>query len=221
MNKVATIAAAVMAAAWAGVAPTKAATISQMLSTANWANGQTNIGTGNFVAGGGPAPFDTIIGDKTNGPDPFTSFTFSGYGPVIGTISSATIELGLYDASSPNPAAVVKFFTLNGTSIAAGLTAALAATPPVRNGEIYYDVTLPTTVFTALASGTSTFALGLTCPGLGLLGASNFTLFGLDFATLTINTGTTPPPTVAEPAAAALLLTGLLGLVALRRRGAG
>jgi hypothetical protein len=216
------VAAAILAAVCAGAAPSRAAPISQTLSTANWTNGATNIGTGNFAGGGGPAPFDTIIGDKSLGPDPSTSFTFSGYGgPIASPISSASIEIGLYDGSSPNPAAEVSFFTLNGSSVAAELTAALEAANPVRNGEIYYTVTLPSTVYADLATGTSTFALGLTGPGLGLLGNSNFTLFGLDFATLTINTGTTPPPTVPEPPAAALLLTGLVGLVAFRRRGVG
>jgi hypothetical protein len=196
-----------------------------MLSNANWANGTTDIGTGNFADGGtlgnpGPTPFDTIIGDKSFGPDPSTTFTFSAYGgPIASPISSATIEIGLYDGSSPDPAAEVKTFTLNGDDIASLLTAQLVATSPVRNGEIYYTVALPSAVYTDLASGTSTFALGLTGPGLGLLGSSNYTLFGLDFATLTINTGTTPPA-VAEPPAAVLLLTGLAGMVALRRRRA-
>jgi hypothetical protein len=221
MNRAA-IAAAILVVASAVAGPGEAATFNEMLSTMSWPNGATDIGTGNFNTGPDPVPFDTLIGDKTNGPDPSTSFTFSNYGgPIASPISSASIEIGLYDGSSPNPANVVNFFTLNGTSIAPELTAALVGTPPVRNGEIYYTVTLPSTVYAALATGDSTFALGLTGPGLGLLGPSAFTLFGLDFATLTINTGITPPPTVPEPAAAALLLTGLLGLVALRRREVG
>ena len=195
-------------------APSRAAAISQMLSTQSWSNGAINIGTGNFAdppppGSGGPPPFDTLIGDKSFGPDPSTSFTFSGYGgPIGGPISSANIEIGLYDASSPDPSKAVSFFTLNGDSIASQLTAALVANPPVRNGEIYYTVDLPNTVFSALATGISTFALGFTGPGEGLLGPSNYILFGLDFATLTITTGTVVP----EPSTWAMLLLGFAGL---------
>jgi hypothetical protein len=227
MNRAA-IAAAVTAFACVGAGPVRAATFTQTLSTPTWANGATDIGDGNFTAAGpDPAPFDTFIGNKTTGPDPSTSFTFSSYGgPIASPITSATLLLGLYDGASPTPATEVSFFTLDGVSIASQLTAALVATPPVRNGEIYYTLALPGSVSTELASGSSTFSLGFTGQGEGLLGPSTFIAFGLDFATLSINTGSGPggggpSSTIPEPPAAALLLTGLLGLVALRRRGVG
>ena len=55
-----------------------------MLGTANYTNGQT-VGTGTFATNpsGDPAPFDRLIGDKTNGPNPSTTFTFPGYGGPI------------------------------------------------------------------------------------------------------------------------------------------
>jgi hypothetical protein len=185
-----------------------------MLSTQSWSNGATDIGTGNFAdppppGSGGPPPFDTLIGDKSFGPNPSTSFTFSGYGgPISAPISSATIEIGLYDASSPDPSKVVSFFTLNGDSIAAQLTAALVANPPVRNGEIYYTVDLPGTVFSDLSTGVSKFALGFTGQGEGLLGPSNYVLFGLDFATLTVTT----EPAIPEPSTWAMMVLGFIGL---------
>jgi hypothetical protein len=83
----------------------RAAVITQMLGTANNTNGET-VGTGTFASNpsGDPAPFDRLIGDKTNGPNPSTSFTFSGYGgPIASPISSATLEFGLYDGASPSP----------------------------------------------------------------------------------------------------------------------
>jgi len=89
----------------------QAATITQMLGTANYTNGET-VGTGTFASNpsGDPAPFDRLIGDKTNGPNPSTSFTFSAYGgPIAAPISSATIEFGLYDAASPSPSTEVQF----------------------------------------------------------------------------------------------------------------
>ena len=196
----------------------QAAIITQMLGTANYTNGET-VGTGTFASNpsGDPAPFDRLIGDKTNGPNPSTSFTFASYGgPIASPISFATLEFGLYDGASPSPSTEVQFFTLNGSDNASVLTAALVAAPATRSVETYYTLNLPSTDFAALATGTSTFALGFQGQGEGLLGPSNFILFGLDFATLTINTATSPRP-VPQPPAILLLLTGLAGLVAFTR----
>ena len=81
----------------AGTHSTEAAVITQMLGTANYANGQT-VGTGTFASNPSrdPAPFDRLIGNKTTGPNPSTSFTFASYGgPIANSITSATLEFGL------------------------------------------------------------------------------------------------------------------------------
>jgi len=175
----------------------QANTITQMLGTANYTNGQS-VGTATFAVNpsSDPAPFDTLIGNKSAGPNPSTTITFGGYGGAIAApITSATLEIGLYDAASPTPSTEVQFFTLNSTiDIAAVLTAALVADPATRAVETYYTLNLPSTTFSALATGSSTFALGFQGQGVGVLGPTNFTLFGLDFATLSIITTPAPVP---------------------------
>jgi hypothetical protein len=189
----------------------QATTITQMLGTANYTNGE-NLGVATFTSNpsGDPAPFDLFIGSKITGPDPSTSFTFTGYGgPIADPITSATIEIGLYDGSSPSPSTEVQHFTLNGIDLASVLTAALVADPATLRVETYYTLNLPSTAFSALATGSSTFALGLTGTGNGALGpgTTKFNAFGLDFATLDINTA---PAVVPIPAVG----TGLPGLIA-------
>ena len=202
----------------AGTPSTEAAVITQTLGTANYTNGQT-VGTGTFASNpsGDPAPFDRLIGNKTTGPNPSTSFSFASYGgPIASPITSATLEFGLYDGASPSPSTEVQSFTLNGTDNASVLTAALVADPATRSVETYYTLNLPGADFVALATGSSTLALGFQGQGVGLLGPSSFILFGLDFATLSINTGPITPG-VPEPPTLILLLAALGGLGAAMR----
>jgi hypothetical protein len=74
---------------------------------------------------------------------------------VASSITSATLEIGLYDgaAGSPNsPSTEVQFFTLNGTDDASVLTTALVAHPATRSVETYYTLNLPIADFTELAT---------------------------------------------------------------------
>ena len=82
----------------------RAAVITQMLGTANYTNGET-VGTGTFASNpsGDPAPFDRLIGDKTNGPNPSTSFTFSGYGGPIASPLFGNARVRPLRRSLPSP----------------------------------------------------------------------------------------------------------------------
>ena len=81
-----------------------------------------------------------------------------------------------------------------------------------------YTLTLPSTTFTQLGTGTATFALSLNGPGLGLFGETPFNGAALDFSTLSIVTQQNPPQPVPEPVTIALFLIGFSALIAVRRK---
>ena len=219
MNTYKSIAAPLMAAALAFGSAANAAMTTQTLGDADFTNGQS-VGSGTFTSAsaGDPAPFNQFIGSDVAGPNFSTTFTFS-YGAIVDPITSATIQLGLYDGDSAASGNQVASFTVDGNDITALLNTALEATPGATGQEIYYSVSLSGAALTALADGSALFSLALQGPGLGVLGNTSFNGAGLDFATLTINTqpqgGTTPVP---EPATWSIVLLGGAGILVSRRR---
>jgi hypothetical protein len=204
-----------LAAVLAYSAPAQATTISQTLGGIDFANGQTvAAGTFNTVSASQPAPFNAFIGSDVVGPNFSATWTFS-YG-TTDTISGATLEIGLLDGDSAAPGSQVASYSIGGIDLTSLLNTAMEATPGANSVEVYYTITLPSSTFSILASGSPTVSLMLQGPGLGVLGTTPFNGAALDFSTITIDTVTATP----LPAALPLFATGLgaLGLLGWRRK---
>jgi hypothetical protein len=178
------------------------------IGTQHFADGsKPGTGTFNAAVAGQPAPFNGFIGSDITGPN------FSGTWNYIFTppspIGGATLELGIYDHDSAAAGNQVASFTLNGTvDLTTTLNTAFEAHGGTNSEYDLYTITLPGTAFSALSTGSATFALTLQGPGLGVLGTTPFNGAGLDFATLDI-----APVVVAavpEPSTASLSLSAFL-----------
>lgn len=189
--------------------------------TPSFTDGQAPIGTATYNAAvaGNAAPFNGFIGSDVTGPNFSASWSYS-YAPIVGTIGSATLTLGLYDVDSSASGNQVALFTLSGTDLTASLNANLdslhGGTGSTSGEYNIVTITLPASTFIALAGGTPALTLNLQGPGLGVLGETPFNGAGLDFSTLTINTQTTVP----EPGPCALATIGIaaIGWMRFRRR---
>ena len=204
--------------------PTNADVIST-IGTQHFTVGNTyTTGAFNTAVAGQPAPFNTFCGSDTSS-NCSASWTFDYTIPGGSTISGATLTLGILDIDSAAAGNQIASFTLDGTD---NLTALMnTASEGLNSGagapNSQYDIltiSIPSSDFTDLASGTATFALTLQGPGLGVLGTTTDNGAGLDFSTLDIATVATAAP---EPPASMLLLAGLTGLgamqlLAMRRR---
>jgi len=178
--------------------------------------GGNPITTFNTAVAGNAAPFNGYNGTDVNGPSFSASWAYN-YASVGGTISSATITLGLFDADSQASGNQVASFTLGGVDLTSLLNTALEGHGGANSEYDIYTITLPSSTFAALSGGTPGLSLSLQGPGLGAAGLSTtFNGAGLDFSTLSITTGTTSA--APEPGTWALLAAGIAGLVSYCRR---
>ena len=203
-----------MAAAAFLASPGWGATLAQQLGTQDFING-TIVGSATFIGIPDVAPFNTISGSDVAGPNFSVSWTFDGYGPVVGSVSSATLLIASWDFDTMDTTVShVASFDLNGILLTGVLDTAFKANPNTASGQIlWYTIALPSTTFAQLATGSETFDLSLQ-NGAGVLGATQFNGGGMDFSTLTVNTAAATP----EPITAVIMIGGLAGLALLRRR---
>ena len=174
-------------------------------------NATTGVGTWNSDTAGNASPFNGFIGNDAIS-NFSASWTFS-YGAISDTIIGATLQLGIYDIDSAAGLNEVASYLEGSVDLTALLNSAANA-PHSGTGALNkeYDiltVTLPSTTFADLATGTANISLSLQGPGLGTLGngITSFNGAGIDFSTLKITTQTTGP-SVPEPGTLTLLPAG-------------
>ncbi|HXN45391.1 MAG TPA: hypothetical protein VN893_02045 [Bryobacteraceae bacterium] len=192
------------------------ATLSQQLGVQDFANGAI-VGSSTFTGVSDVAPFNTVIGADPGGPNFAATWTFSGYGPVVGSVTSATLLIASWDFDTESTSVShVLSFDMNGILLTGVLDAAFKADPNTANSQIlWYTVALPSTTFAQLATGSATFDLTLQ-NGAGVLGPTTFNGGGMDFSTLTVNAAAPTP----EPFTAVITMGGLAALALLRRKRA-
>lgn len=173
----------------------------------------TTMTTGNFLnpGAGEPAPFGLIIGgDSDTGPNFSASWTFS-YGAIADTITGGSLTLGIYEHDSAAAGDQVASFTVNGVNLTGALNTLFNAHGGASKEDNVYTLTLPSSTFAGLASGTVNVSLSLQ-KGSDLFGPTDYNGAGLDFSTLNVATA------VPEPLSSTLLLIGLPAVLAATRR---
>ena len=211
--------------------PAKADIITSLGNTASGFANDSHQTSAAIVAAlsGSPAPFNLPCGSDASA-NCSATWTFNYTVPVTETVSGATITLGIYDIDSAAPGDQVASYTLSGGD---DLTAALNTLAEGINGDTgsansefdIFTVTIPSTSFAVLDSGTAEFSLALQGPGLGALGDTTYNGAALIFSTLDLQT--TPVSSggggggnLPEPGTLALMLSamGMVAAFGLRRR---
>jgi hypothetical protein len=150
------------------------------------------------------------------------NWTFSYTIPSGETITAATLLLGIWDIDSAASLNQVGSYTLTGGDNLTSLLNAAANAPNAGTGSknSEYDillVSIPSTSFGTLATGTAQFSLALQGPGLGVA-ATNPTFNGAKLVFSTLNIDTAEVTTTPEPSFVTLVPMALGAFALLRRR---
>ena len=182
------------------------------LGDQDFADGDTPT-TGAFLSAGAgePVPFNGVFVGSDSGSNFSTSWTFS-YSAIADTITGGSLKFGIYDHESAASGNQVASFTVNGVDFTDALNTLFESHGGTSREDNVYTLTLPSSTFAGLASGTVNVSLALTGPGLGLFGETPFNGAALDFSTLDIATA------VPEPLTSTLLLLGVPAVLAAARR---
>jgi hypothetical protein len=163
--------------------------------------------TYNTATAGNPTPFIGFNSSSDTSTDFDASWTIS-YSLPAGSVTAGTLTIGIYDHDSAAAGDQVALFTLGGVDLTTDLNTALEGHGGANREYDIYSLTLPSSTFATLHTGSASFHLTLQGPGLGVLGTTTFNGAGVDFVTLGV---TVPEPQNAAFAfgAAALLFVGI------------
>ncbi|MEY8214894.1 MAG: hypothetical protein RPR97_10495 [Colwellia sp.] len=110
------------------------------------------------------------FGTGTNGSDPIENFDRSwehSFGPISGTILSASITLGIYDHDSAHTGSQLSSFMLDTTEFSTGvngLNALFESSGGANNQYNLYSISLPPSFFSSLIDGSMLSTLTLMGP---------------------------------------------------------
>ena len=178
-----------------------------------------SIGTQHFTEGqivtsaafttavtGQPAPFDSIKGGDVAGPDFASAWTFNYAAQGAGTVSAATLTLGLWDGDTAASGSQLSLLQMDAVVFTSLADAVFEATPGAQGQYRVYTINLPPALLASLEDGVAAVTFNLKGPGLGVAGETTNNGAGLDFARLVINPVPEPSSSSAALAAAGLLL---------------
>lgn len=175
----------------------------------------------NTAQTGQPAPFTGNCGSDGSA-NCSANWSFSYTVPSGQIITGATLLLGIWDIDSGASLNQVASYALSGGDNLTTLLNAAANAPNAGTGSknSEYDilsVTIPSTSFVQLASGTANIALALQGPGLGVA-ATNPPFNGAKLVFSTLNIDTAEVTTTPEPSFVTLVPMALGAFAFYRRR---
>jgi hypothetical protein len=194
---------------------------------------QQNAGAFSTADTGELAPFNGVACGADASANCSTSWTFTYSLPVGETITGATFTLGIADLDTHATGNQIGTMTIGGIDIAGLMnTVAESIDPSVgicpgspggtNNcwGSIYrvLTITLPSTTFAQLATGTATVNFATSGPGWGVLGGVGTTFNGVNLDYSSLDISTSPVVATPEPGSLFSMAAGLAGLGLLRYR---